>query len=92
MGAGSAAGDVDGLAKLFKESFPDVRCLRCGHTEFFILPAVRQSFMMGDPALKPTLLPVVTLACTRCGHIEQHLSKRLEDASKPIDIEKAATS
>ncbi len=92
MGAGSAAGDVDSLAKLFRESFPDVRCLRCGHTEFFILPAVRQSFMMGDPALKPTLLPVVTLACTRCGHIEQHLSERLEDASKPIEIEKAATS
>ena len=85
----SDAGDVESLAELFKQSFPDVRCLRCGHGDFYILPASRQTFMMGEPALRPTLLPVVTLACTRCGHIEQHLSEQLRNAPKPIDVEKA---
>ena len=81
-------GEVGGLAELFKESFPDIHCLRCGHGDFYILPSSRQTFMMGEAALSPTLLPVITLACTRCGHIEQHLSDPLREASKPIEIEK----
>ena len=81
---------VDTLAELFKESFPDVHCLRCGCGDFYILPATRQTFMVGDPAIAPTLLPVMTLACARCGHIEQHLSDQLRDAAKPIKIEKSA--
>ena len=81
---------VDALAELFKESFPDVHCLRCGHSEFYILPAVRQTFMMGESP-SPRLLPVITLACTRCGHIEQHLSETLRSASKPINVEKFAS-
>ena len=91
MNGSADAGDVNDLAELFKKSFPDVRCLRCGHGDFFILPASRQTFMMGEPALRPKLLPVITLACTRCGHIEQHLSEPLQDAAKPIEIEKSAT-
>jgi len=47
---------VDDLAELFKESFPDIHCLRCGYSSFYILPATRQTFMMGDPALAPKLL------------------------------------
>ena len=85
-------GKIDELAELFKESLPDVRCLRCGHGDFYILPAARQTFMMGDPALSPALLPVITLACTRCGHIEQHLSEQLRKASKPIEVEKPSAS
>ncbi len=79
-------GKIDELAELFKESFPDVRCLRCGNGDFYILPAARQTFMMGEPAPAPKLLGVVTLACTRCGYIEQHLSDQLREASKPIEI------
>ena len=82
---------VDDLAELFKESFPDIHCLRCGYNSFYILPATRQTFMMGDPALAPKLLPVITLACTRCGHIEQHLTETLRGRSRPIPIEKAAS-
>jgi hypothetical protein len=51
------AGEVTGLAELFKESFPDVRCLRCGHGDFYILPASRQTFMMGDPANRCAMRP-----------------------------------
>jgi Zn ribbon nucleic-acid-binding protein len=83
---------IDELAELFKESFPNVHCLRCGHGDFYILPAARQTFMMSEPALSPKLLPVITLACTRCGHIEQHLSDQLRDAAKPIDFEKPTAS
>ncbi len=85
-------GKVDELAELFKESFPDIRCLRCGHSDFYILPATRQTFMMGEHALSPKLLPVITLACTRCGRIEQHLSDQLRDAAKPIEFEKPTAS
>ena len=80
---------VDDLVKLFKKSFPDIGCLRCGHKTFFILPATRQPFRTDDLASSPQSLPVITLACTRCGHIEQHLSDTLEDASKPIEFEKS---
>jgi predicted nucleic-acid-binding Zn-ribbon protein len=91
MGEEPTNSRVDDLAELFRESFPDVHCLRCGHGEFYILPAIRQTFLMGEsPA--PRLLPVITLACTRCGHIEQHLSDRLREASKPIGFEKSAAS
>ncbi len=86
--AGSA--QIDDLVKLFKESFPDVHCLRCGHDGFYILPAIQQAFLVADPAISTTLLPVITLACTRCGHIEQHLSQALRGARKPIEIEKTA--
>jgi len=79
---------VDGLAELFRQSFPDVRCLRCGYADFYILPSERQTFIMGEKEARPTYLPVITLACIRCGHLEQHLSDPLRDAAKPIEIEK----
>ena len=82
-------GNVDYLGKLFRKSFPDVGCLRCGHDEFFILPATREEFWT-QLASRPTFLQVVTLACTRCGHIERHLTEQLEKASKPIEITKSA--
>jgi Zn ribbon nucleic-acid-binding protein len=81
---------VDGLAELFKQSFPDVHCLRCGYGDFYILPSERQTFIIGDKEARPTYLPVITLACIRCGHIEQHLSGPLRDASKPIEIGKSS--
>ncbi|MGD1038363.1 MAG: hypothetical protein ABR878_14535 [Roseiarcus sp.] len=90
MSEEASAEDVDDLVGLFKKSFPDIHCLRCGYQSFYILPATRQTFMMGDPALSPTLLPVITLACRRCGHIEQHLSEQLSDKPIPIEIEKSA--
>ncbi len=79
---------VDGLAELFRESFPDVRCLRCGHGDFYILPSDRETFIIGDREARREYLPVITLACIRCGHIEQHLSDSLRAAAKPIEIER----
>jgi hypothetical protein len=79
------ADNVERLGDLFRRSFPDVGCLRCGHGEFFILPATREEFW-AELVSKPTFLRVVTLACTRCAHIERHLTEQLEQASKPIEI------
>jgi hypothetical protein len=85
MSEEAASGEVDRLGELFRKSFPDVGCLRCGNEEFFILPATREGFWT-QLASRPTFLQVVTLACTRCGYIERHLTEQLERASKPIEI------
>ena len=93
MSKEAASGDtVSELAELFKESFPNAHCLRCGNADFYILPASRQAFMMGEPTLAPKLLEVVTLACTQCGYVEQHLSAQLREARRPIETEKPADS
>jgi predicted nucleic-acid-binding Zn-ribbon protein len=89
MAEDAGQGDVDRLGKLFRQSFPNVGCLRCGNGEFYILPATREGFYT-SLASRPEFLPVVTLACTRCGHIERHLTESLEQASKPIEITKSA--
>jgi ribosomal protein L37E len=81
---------LDDLVKLFKRSFPDIRCLRCGYQSFNVLPATRQTFRTDDLASAPQSLPVITLACARCGHIEQHLSDRLGDSPIQIETEKTA--
>jgi len=91
MDESSDAGDVDRLGKLFRTSFPDVGCLRCGNGDFFILPATREGFWT-QQASRPIFLQVVTLACTRCGHIERHLTEQLEQAAKPIEIIKRTTA
>ena len=85
------AGDTAHLRELFRESFPDVGCLRCGNGEFYILPATREGFWT-QQASRPMFLQVVTLACTRCGHIERHLTEQLEKTAKPIEITKRTTS
>jgi predicted nucleic-acid-binding Zn-ribbon protein len=85
------AGDTARLGELFRKSFPDVGCLRCGNSDFYVLPATREGFWT-QYASRPTFLEVVTLACTRCGHIERHLTEQLEKAAKPIEIRKSPTS
>jgi hypothetical protein len=83
----SAGSEVQALGKLFETSFPGHRCLRCGNRNFYILPSERQTFLMGEGAPRPKMLPVITLACMRCGFIEQHLTEPLREADKPIEIE-----
>ena len=84
-------GDVDRLAKLVNASFPDLRCLRCGSDQFYVtddpstasLKEVR--LLLGMPTVSDDALgAVVTLACRRCGHIEQHLTDLLQQAKKPL--------
>jgi hypothetical protein len=83
---------VDELDKLFKESFPDIRCLRCGNDEFYILPSARQVIVLPEGPAREAIIPVMTVACTRCGHVEQHLLGTLRDAAKPISIEGRSAS
>ena len=85
----SVAGDMGHLGELFRTCFPKVGCLRCGNEEFYLLPATREGFWT-QLASRPHFLPVVTLACTRCGHIERHLAETLENAEKPIPITEVA--
>jgi predicted nucleic-acid-binding Zn-ribbon protein len=80
------SGQLEELDKLFKESFPDIRCLRCENDEFYILPSSRQPIVSPDGVAATTTIPVMTVACTRCGHIEQHLIPTLRDAAKPIEL------
>jgi hypothetical protein len=65
------------------KSFPDVACLRCGNREFGVMPNLSG----------PSGIGVVTLACNRCGHLEQHLIGTLRQAIRegkaPIPLEKA---
>jgi hypothetical protein len=78
------------IAGLVKASFPDIRCLRCGHDELYIvsdehsgLPGFVSAQVLGSP-LTNKRYPFVTLACTRCGHIENFLTGIMERAPKPI--------
>jgi hypothetical protein len=72
------------LAGLVKASFPDLRCLRCGHDQFYLADQGIDGFLLLQSIVDDPLKPVVTLACTRCGHLEQHLTGLLRKASKPI--------
>ena len=87
MNAESRSIQLDELEALFKESFPDVRCLRCDNDEFYMLPSARQLIVMPDGPSSEASYPVMTVACTRCGHLEQHLIRTLRDAPKPIELE-----
>jgi Zn ribbon nucleic-acid-binding protein len=84
--------EFDELAGLVKASFPNIKCLRCGHEEFFMTDDVdvfAEKATEGDFASTQALrhrglTPVIALACTRCGHIEQHLVAPLRRSQKPI--------
>jgi hypothetical protein len=80
-------GQLEELDKLFKESFPDIGCLRCENDEFYILPSTRQTIVSPDGLSAIATIPIMTVACTRCGHIEQHLIPTLRDAAKPIALD-----
>ena len=83
--------DFDKLTRLVNESFPELRCLRCGNDQFYVTddPATASlkevRLLLGMPTVSADALgPVVTLACRRCGHIEQHLTDLLQQAGKPL--------
>jgi len=86
--------DFDVLASLVTKSFPNIRCLRCHHDEFYLTD---KADLLNDFAIKidnpsmptgePQSYSVLTLACTRCGHLEHHLKAVLSQAAKPIVIE-----
>ncbi len=75
--------DFEELAGLMKASFPEISCLRCGFDRFYVLPDAPAP-RLADGPLTDSRHPVLSLACVRCGHIEQHLTGVLRSASKPI--------
>jgi len=92
----NAPDEFDELAGLMKASFPDIRCLRCGHDKFYLFPEASNSIgadpravhnWLAEGPLTDKDYPVTTLACVRCGHIEQHLTGLLRRAEKPIIAE-----
>lgn len=81
------------LASLVKASFPDIRCLRCGHDELYLIsdelsgtPGYVSARLL-DSILTNRQHPFLTLACTRCGHVEHFLTGIMERATKPIAAE-----
>ncbi|MFL4974723.1 MAG: hypothetical protein ACJ8DU_17975 [Microvirga sp.] len=81
------------LKELVNASFPDLRCLRCGNETFYLASdidalgtgklhsysRIALHSLLSDPAN-----PVITLACTRCGYLEHHMTGVLRRAEKPI--------
>ena len=63
------------LSALIEQAFPDMRCLRCTHDQFYAMPSVRIA----------SLPEAVVIACQRCGFAEQHVLSILIDAKKPIE-------
>jgi predicted nucleic-acid-binding Zn-ribbon protein len=62
------------LTTLIDTAFPNMLCVRCSHSEFYLMPS------------QPTgpMPETVSVACRRCGFIEQHLVGLLQQANKPI--------
>jgi predicted nucleic-acid-binding Zn-ribbon protein len=81
--------DFEELAGLVRASFPDIRCLRCGYDQFYsglnrYTLARRELGITGLVSYIGDDHEILTLACTRCGHLEHHMLKVLEGAKKPI--------
>jgi predicted nucleic-acid-binding Zn-ribbon protein len=82
----------DRLADLVNESFPELSCLRCGNAQFYLtddpafarLEEVRRLLGLPTDSDQDSPGPVATLACTRCGYVEQHLTDALRKANKPL--------
>ena len=82
--------DFEELAELVKASFPNIRCLRCGHDKLYLasddfsgLPGYISAEAL-DSAITNRKHPFLVLTCTRCGHVEHFLTGVLERANKPI--------
>jgi predicted nucleic-acid-binding Zn-ribbon protein len=81
------------LKGLVNASFPELRCLRCGNEQFYLTSDI-DALGTGQPnsysrislhtLLRDPDNPVITLACTRCGFIEHHMTGVMKSAEKPI--------
>lgn len=87
--------DFEELAGLVKASFPDIRCLRCGHEELYLVSDGHSgipgyiSAQVSHSDITDRRHPFMALACTRCGHVEHFLTGIMERAEKPIKPEPA---
>lgn len=71
------------LQTLIKESFPNLKCLRCGHDEFYLgQVVVGDNTWLSDEVTSE----VARLVCRRCGNMEQHSVSVLQRADRPIEI------
>lgn len=70
------------LQELIVESFPDLKCLRCGHDAFYLgQVVVGDNTWVSDEVTSE----VARLVCRRCGNMEQHSVSVLQKAKKPIE-------
>jgi hypothetical protein len=72
------------LADLVKSSFPDLKCLRCGNERFFLVTEPEKIRTLADLGNARSEASTATLACTRCGFLENHLAEPLRRSGKPI--------
>ncbi len=84
-----SAVEYDWLAGQVSTSFPDLKCLRCGHDKFYLDTSRSKPKMrsLGDlaSAIGSSHEPrYVGIVCTKCGHVEQHVVDVIEKAAKPI--------
>ena len=80
---------VVALSQLVEQSFPDLRCLRCGNKDFHVLPSEERRYVVNAQTEQARVvnLNFIPLICTRCGMVEQHVAETLAGATKPIDVE-----
>lgn len=68
--------DRDQIAKLLTERGATKPCHRCGHTNFAVIDGYSsfslQDSLEGGLVLGGPAVPVVTVACTKCGAITPH--------------------
>jgi hypothetical protein len=76
--AGNAPQDFDELVGLLNESFPNIRCLRCGFDKFYMLDGPQLTLPSGP--LTDQQRPVMRLAYARCGYSEDHLTGVLRNS------------
>ncbi|HEY8261999.1 MAG TPA: hypothetical protein VIG55_12375 [Methylosinus sp.] len=73
------------MVKAFNEAFPNVKCLRCGHKNFYLVGPFHKFDVTGEESFGNG--DVVEIICRRCGLVERHLWQILKNAAKPIDTD-----
>lgn len=81
------------MAQTVDRAFPNLECLRCGNESFLLAGPVSYVFPSNNVTRKHGLgygefdIQAVDLVCQRCGMIERHSWKILQNAEKPIKVD-----
>ncbi|WP_159730310.1 hypothetical protein [Methylosinus sp. Ce-a6] len=89
----SADDELVHMAQTIDHAFPNLKCLRCGSESFFLAGPIIYVTQFQKEKQKHDLghggfdIKVFDLVCRRCGMIERHAWKILENAAKPIKVD-----
>lgn len=78
------------MARVVDQAFPNLKCLRCGNESFLLAGPVSYVFQSKTVSREHGLgygkfdVEAFDLICQRCGMIERHSWKILQNAAKPI--------